>query len=57
MKLNIGSLAEKCITEGLTNAQTLAIVKFVFPVSGTNLRCISWYRSELSRKMADRRAA
>jgi len=57
MKPGIGALAEKCIQEGLTNRQTLAIVKHVFPEGQTKTHNISWYRSELSRKEADRRAA
>lgn len=49
----IGDMARKLISEGQTNAETLAAVKAEFPDAATSAESIAWYRSQMRREGLD----
>ena len=46
----IGELAQKLLSEGLTNEQVLAEVRQQFPDAATTMASVSWYRSDMRRR-------
>lgn len=48
--MTIGKVAEMCLLNGMSSADTLERVKRVFPEANTTMKCIYYYRSQLRQK-------
>lgn len=46
----IGDVARRCIREGMSNKQALAVVLKEIPTAKTTEPCIAWYRNDMRKK-------